>query len=155
MSDKTKEAAAAVPPEEQDTGTAVPPEGEDTETTAPPEGQDAADATPPEGEVTETTAPPEDQDTEPPTAQKFKLARVLKVTKPLIKGKDVKAVQEALIFNGFGCGVEGANSVYNAATAYAVRQFQAMHRLIVSGRVEKFTATALGAEWKDQPSEKK
>jgi hypothetical protein len=77
----------------------------------------------------------------------FTINRVLRVTKPLVKGDDVKAIQEALIANHLQCGVDGANGIYNAATAYAVRMFQALNRLIVSGKVERFTAQALGAKW--------
>ena len=74
--------------------------------------------------------------------------RVLRVTKPLIKGDDVTAVQNALIAQGIHCGIGGASGIYNAETAQAVRLYQSQNRLIVSGQVEKFTATKLGAAWK-------
>ena len=90
-----------------------------------------------------------------PAKGTFTLNRVLLVKKPLMKGGDVKAVQKALIDRRFGCGADGANGVYNATTALAVRHFQAMNRLIVNGKVDKFTADALGAKWKDPPSGKK
>jgi len=77
------------------------------------------------------------------------IARALRVTKPLMRGDDVKIVQAALIAQNFHCGVEGANGIYNATTARAVRLFQANNRLIVSGKVDKFTATALGLPWTD------
>lgn len=77
------------------------------------------------------------------------ISRELKVTKPLMKGKDVAAVQSALIEKRFHCGAEGANGVYGASTALAVRHFQAMNGLIVSGRVERFTIAALGGSWED------
>ena len=80
------------------------------------------------------------------------ISRMLRCTKPLIKGADVKAVQKALIAERLGVGIEGANGVYNAETAQAVRYFQSRNRLIVSGKVEKFTAQALGFQWKDPSS---
>ena len=85
----------------------------------------------------------------PPVDEAFTIARVLKVTKPLIRGDDVKAVQEKLIAAGYGCGTDGANGVYNTATAAAVRHFQSMKRVIVNGKVDKFTAQALGVKWKE------
>ena len=137
MSDKNKQVPAAGVPHVEDNPPADDPGAE-------PHVEEQKD-----GQATKPATPPNDPPADTP---RFKIASVLKVTKPLIKGEDVAAVQEALIASGFGCGVDGANGVYNAATAFAVRQFQAMNRLIVSGRVEKFTATALGAEWEDPQS---
>lgn len=117
-----------------------------------PEGTAATDNKPtmpdaPTGENNVSTDDAEKEST--PEAAAFLIDRVLKVTKPLIKGDDVKAIQTVLIEKGFHCGVDGASGVYNAGTAQAVRHFQSMNRLIVSGKVEKFTAQALGAEWKE------
>ena len=67
-----------------------------------------------------------------------------------MQGYDVAAVQDALIARGFHCGVDGASGVYNASTGYAVRLFQSQNRLIVSGKVDKFTFKALGLEWTGQ-----
>lgn len=78
----------------------------------------------------------------------FAVARVLKVTKPLMKGQDVKALQTALIARGYHCGVAGANGIFGRETAHAVRCFQAYNRLIVNGQAERFTVAALGGEWK-------
>jgi peptidoglycan hydrolase-like protein with peptidoglycan-binding domain len=78
----------------------------------------------------------------------FVVARVLKVTKPLMKGEDVKALQTALIARGYHCGTAGANGIFGRETAHAVRCFQAYNRLIVNGQAERFTVTALGGEWK-------
>lgn len=83
-----------------------------------------------------------------PAAGSFEVARVLKITKPLVKGEDVKALQSALIARGFGCGAMGADGIYGRFTAQAVRHFQSMNRLIVDGRAGKFTITALGGTWK-------
>jgi peptidoglycan hydrolase-like protein with peptidoglycan-binding domain len=58
------------------------------------------------------------------------LSRILRVTKPLMKGEDVKAVQKALIERKLGCGIDGANGVYNANTALAVRYFQSYNGLL-------------------------
>ena len=86
-------------------------------------------------------------------ASSVALDRVLRVTKPLVKGDDVKGIQSALIEKGYNCGIDGANGIYNAGTAQAVRQFQSMNRLIVSGKVEKFTAEALGVKWNEPKTE--
>lgn len=73
--------------------------------------------------------------------------RVLKVGKPIVKGEDVRALQTALIANGFHCGAGGANGIYGKDTAHAVRMFQSRNRLIVDGRAGKFTVTKLGGCW--------
>ncbi|MDR2513731.1 MAG: peptidoglycan-binding protein [Christensenellaceae bacterium] len=79
----------------------------------------------------------------------FEVSRVLKITKPLVKGDDVAALQNALIARSFGCGAMGADGIYGRFTAQAVRHFQSMNRLIVDGRAGKFTVTALGGTWKE------
>ena len=76
------------------------------------------------------------------------VSRVLKVTKPLMRGDDVKTVQTALAAKDFNCGTDGTGGIYRAATAYAVRKFQAMNGLVVSGRVDRFAAQKLGFVWK-------
>lgn len=80
-------------------------------------------------------------------AEGWTVARVLKITKPLMKGEDVKALQTALIARGYHCGASGASGVYERNTAYAVRCFQAANRLIVDGRAGRFTVAALGGTW--------
>jgi len=75
------------------------------------------------------------------------IARVLKVTKPLMRGEDVSALHAALAAHKLKCGADANSGVYGAATAYAVRMLQAKKRIIVTGRVEKFTAAALGLEF--------
>ena len=142
---------------EGDTGTNTQPEGEEppqgeneatgdeTKTDETPEADQAAD------NVTETITTPPEADTpadgSTPEVEGVTLARDLRVTKPLMEGYDVAAVQGALIARNFHCGIDGASGVYNASTAYAVRLFQSHNRLIVSGKVDKFTAIALGIDW--------
>ena len=82
-----------------------------------------------------------------PAAEGWAVARVLKITKPLMKGEDVKALQDALIARGYHCGASGASGVYERNTAYAVRCFQAANRLIVDGRAGRFTVAVLGGTW--------
>lgn len=82
-----------------------------------------------------------------PAAEGWAVARVLKITKPLMKGEDVKALQAALIVRGYHCGASGASGVYERNTAYSVRCFQAANRLIVDGRAGRFTVAALGGTW--------
>ena len=87
------------------------------------------------------------EDVKAPAAEGWAVARVLKITKPLMKGEDVKALQDALIARGYHCGASGASGVYERNTAYAVRCFQAANRLIVDGRAGRFTVAALGGTW--------
>lgn len=85
----------------------------------------------------------------PPAAASFEVARVLKVTKPLMRGDDVKALQTALIERNYHCGANGADGTYGRLTAYAVRCFQASKGLIVNGRADRYTIAALGGTWKE------
>lgn len=85
----------------------------------------------------------------PPAAGSFEVARVLKVTKPLMRGDDVKALQTALIERNYHCGTNGADGTYGRLTAYAVRCFQASKGLIVNGRADRYTIAALGGTWKE------
>lgn len=78
----------------------------------------------------------------------WEVARVLKVTKPLMKGDDVKAVQTALIAHKYNCGATGVDGIFGKNTAYAVRCFQAANRLVVDGKAGRYTVTALGGVWK-------
>ncbi len=89
-----------------------------------------------------------DTETAEQAAHGWEVARVLKVTKPLIKGDDVKALQEALIAHNYHCGVTGADGIYAKNTAYAVRCFQSAHGLIVDGKAGRYTVAALGGVWK-------
>lgn len=82
------------------------------------------------------------------TAGKLELSEVLKVTKPLMKGAEVENLQKALIEKGFHCGAAGITGVFTKDTAVAVRQFQGMNGLIVSGKVDKTTVEKLGGVWK-------
>lgn len=123
------------------------PEPETTpETDAEPPTVPEAVSEPPMPEprqVPETDAKP------PTTPSAFVLKRLLKVSKPLVKGEDVKAVQLALIGRNLNCGIEGANGIYGASTAQAVRRFQSANRLIVDGKVGKFTIAVLGGVWEN------
>lgn len=91
---------------------------------------------------------------EPPAASSpspvggWAVSRLLKVTVPLTRGNDVKALQTALIAAGYHCGVTGADGVFGKNTAYAVRCFQSARGLVVDGKAGKYTVTALGGKWK-------
>ena len=85
-------------------------------------------------------------ETKPPT-DGVKINRVLYASRLLMKGEDVDAVHAALIEAGLHVGIDSTQGIYGAKTAVAVRHFQAKNRLIVDGRVGKFTARALGFEW--------
>lgn len=104
------------------------------------------------GNADQNTAPTDQNngkpEQEPPAPAQWEVSRVLKVTKPLMEGEDVKALQLALIANGYHCGVAGASGIFEKYTAYAVRCFQSSHGLIVDGKAGRFTVAALGGMWK-------
>jgi peptidoglycan hydrolase-like protein with peptidoglycan-binding domain len=81
------------------------------------------------------------------TTETVIINRVLFASRALMKGDDVAAVHAALAEKGLNVGNEQAEGFYGAKTALAVRTFQASNRLIVNGRVDKFTAAALGLTW--------
>jgi peptidoglycan hydrolase-like protein with peptidoglycan-binding domain len=58
--------------------------------------------------------------------------RLLRLTRPLTRGEDVKALQQTLSGVGLPVAVDG---VFGPATDRAVRQFQARHGLVVDGVV--------------------
>lgn len=99
------------------------------------------------GDAGESGGDPAQMEPDATAAEGWTVARVLKITKPLMKGEDVKALQAALIARGYHCGPSGASGIYERNTAYAVRCFQAANRLIVDGRAGRFTVAALGGTW--------
>ena len=83
------------------------------------------------------------------------ISRVLvaSMEKETLDGEDVAAVHAALIEKNLHVGTDSKKSIYGAATALAVRHFQAQSGLNVDGKVGKETAVALGLTWKE-PTEK-
>ena len=81
-------------------------------------------------------------------AQTWTLSRLLKKASPLMKGEDVKRVQEALIKKGYSCGGSGTDGQYGNNTAAAVKRFQGSRGLAVDGVVGEKTCAALGGVWK-------
>lgn len=75
------------------------------------------------------------------------LSRVLKRTSPIMKGEDVRHVQEALITRGYPCGDRGADGQYGDDTEKAVRRFQEANGLTSDGIVGKDTCERLGGIW--------
>ena len=106
--------------------------------------QAAEQTTPAAEQTTQAAEQPDQADSQP---QPWKVGRLLCVSRNLMKGDDVRAVQLALIAAGYPCGASGANGVYGRETAQAVRRFQAFNRLIVDGKAGKYTVKALGGEW--------
>jgi len=75
----------------------------------------------------------------------FTFTRLLKVKKPMLKGKDIEVLQAALNALGFDCGkVDG---IYGSKTKAAVIAFQKAKKLSVDGIVGKQTVTTLGFKW--------
>jgi hypothetical protein len=71
--------------------------------------------------------------------------RLLFLTTPLMKGDDIKVVQEKLIGKGFDLGITGADGFFGQATANAVIKFQDQEDLDpVDGIVGDKTRKALG-----------
>ncbi|MGP1385371.1 MAG: glycoside hydrolase family protein [Thainema sp.] len=70
--------------------------------------------------------------------------RVLKLTRPLMQGEDVRHLQQALLNRGFDLGPDGADSFFGSATEKAVRQLQTQEQLTVDGIVGSQTWQALG-----------
>lgn len=100
----------------------------------------------------EPQATPEDTQTTPePQAapEGLVVGRILKVTKPLMRGDDVQALQAALIAHDYHCGPDSTTGIFGRHTAHAVRCFQAHKRLIVDGKAGKYTITALGGTWQE------
>lgn len=109
----------------------------------------AAEITGADGEKNEKAGnEPEKNKNKGNAAGGWEVARVLKVTKPLMKGDDVKALQTALIARKHHCGATGVDGVYGKNTAYAVRCFQSANRLVVDGKAGRYTVAALGGVWK-------
>lgn len=145
-SGENPEQAAHAPDQNGD----IPEQGEEGAAQAAPEaGDDGAAETgnAPAALESEEAKGGGDPEQAAPAAEGWTVARVLKITKPLMKGEDVKALQAALIARGYHCGASGASGIYERNTAYAVRCFQAANRLIVDGRAGRFTVAALGGTW--------
>lgn len=71
--------------------------------------------------------------------------RLLSLTRPLMQGEDVRAVQKKLIERGFNVGSTGADGFFGAATEDAVSEFQLQEGLTpVDGIVGAATRKALG-----------
>ncbi len=76
----------------------------------------------------------------------FTLKRLLKQTKPLQRGEDVRAVQQLL--QGKGITPGKIDGLYGQRTASAVKAVQKKVGLKVDGIVGEQTAVALGGAWK-------
>jgi peptidoglycan hydrolase-like protein with peptidoglycan-binding domain len=103
-----------------------------------------------DAEVEAATEPSEEVRAEPePT-----LGRVLEIRHPPMIGEDVQAVQAALIARGCQCGKSGKDGKYGPDTALAVRFTQAFTPgCLITGKVDKRTAAALGIAWTPAKSE--
>ena len=70
--------------------------------------------------------------TSQPVAEKTVSVKVRQLSKGM-DGNDVKALQAALIANGFSCGTAGADGDFGRATDAALRKFQTKYGLGVDG----------------------
>lgn len=71
--------------------------------------------------------------------------RVLKLTKPMMKGEDVKQLQTLLTKAGIAIEVDG---VFGKITQDAVMEYQDNMNLEVDGKAGKLTISSLGGIWK-------
>lgn len=75
------------------------------------------------------------------------LSRLLKRTKPTMKGEDVRAAQKTLIAKGYSCGSGGADGQFGDGTKDAVLRFQKASGLTADGIIGKDTCAKLGGKW--------
>lgn len=83
-----------------------------------------------------------------PAPAAWELSRLLKRTSPIMKGEDVRAMQNALIARGYSCGNSGADGQFGAGTENAVKAFQKANGLTADGIVGQNTCIKLGGIWK-------
>ena len=83
----------------------------------------------------------------PASSAGWTLSRLLKRTKPLMKGEDVRAAQKALIAKGYSCGSSGADGQFGDGTKDAVKRFQKANGLKTDGIIGKDTCAKLGGKW--------
>ena len=86
--------------------------------------------------------------TAPASSADWTLSRLLKRTKPMMKGEDVRAAQKALLARGYSCGNGGADGQFGDGTKDAVMRFQKAHGLKADGIIGKDTCGKLGGKWK-------
>ena len=80
-----------------------------------------------------------------PDPDKPVLKRELYLADPMMRGEDVKELQERLNERNYNCGT--ADGVFGKKTDISVRNFQSDHALKVDGIVGKNTAEMLGFKW--------
>ena len=77
---------------------------------------------------------------------KWNVYRLLKYTKPMLRGDDVKKLQTRLNAAGFDCGkIDG---IFGKKTEAAVMAYQKAKKLTVDGIAGKNTVTKLGGVWR-------
>lgn len=77
---------------------------------------------------------------------KWNVYRLLKYTKPMLRGDDVKELQTRLNAAGFDCGkIDG---IFGKKTEAAVMAYQKAKKLTVDGKAGKNTITKLGGVWR-------
>jgi hypothetical protein len=72
----------------------------------------------------------------------FVRARILKLITPPMQGEDVQKVQKALVNQGF-LDAEQISGAYDAATEFAIKEFQKREALSIDGQVGPQTCRAL------------
>lgn len=75
------------------------------------------------------------------------LSRLLKRTKPMTRGEDVRAAQKVLLAQGYSCGNSGADGAFGDGTRDAVKRFQKANGLKADGIIGKDTCAKLGGKW--------
>lgn len=85
--------------------------------------------------------------TAPVSSAGWTLSRLLKRAKPMMKGEDVRAAQNALLARGYSCGNSGADGTFGDGTRDAVKHFQKANGLKADGIIGKDTCAKLGGKW--------
>lgn len=80
-----------------------------------------------------------------PATETETVYRLLKLTKPMQVGEDVRWLQQKLASNGSSCG--SADGIFGSKTEGAVKVYQLANGLTVDGKAGRATVTALGGAY--------
>lgn len=78
-------------------------------------------------------------------APAWAVARLLKRTSPMLRGEDVRGLQQALIDAGHSPGT--VDGIFGQSTERAVKSYQKAAKLTADGKAGKNTVRALGGVW--------
>lgn len=82
---------------------------------------------------------------EKPQNTAFTVSRLLKYKLILMRGEDVRAVQQVLVNNGIGIG--GVDGIFGKRTKAGIMEWQKRKGLTIDGIVGKNTCESMGGKW--------